>query len=193
GSLHKKVYDVKANIKDPNTDADFVASGNFSDHPAFRINGMIDSIKTLPLHFTTEPLVFRGKIDATASNFSADNPDANVLITQALFVTSGNRLPLDTIQLLSGTADTGNYIKLKSSIANISVTGKYRLADLGNIIQNSIQPYFTVAPSSQLATVKPYDFKFTADLIYNPIFSAFVPGLTDMETLHAAGNFSNNG
>ncbi|TMI79565.1 MAG: hypothetical protein E6H10_15180, partial [Bacteroidetes bacterium] len=193
GSLRKTVFDVKADIKDPNLDVDFVASGNFSDHPAFRINGMVDSIKTLPLHLTTEPLVFRGKIDGNASNFDADNPDASILITQALFVSSGNRLSMDTIQLLSGKSDTGNYIKLTSSIVSASVTGQYRLADLGNIIQNTIQPYFTVAPASQLSNVKPYNFRFTADVVYNPIFSVFVPGLTDMETLHATGSFSNNG
>ena len=193
GSLRKTVFDVKADIKDPNLDVDFVASGNFSDHPAFRINGMVDSIKTLPLHLTTEPLVFRGKIDGTTSNFDADNPDASILITQALFVSSDNRLSMDTIQLLSGKSDTGNYIKLTSSIVSASVTGQYRLADLGNIIQNTIQPYFTVAPASQLSNVKPYNFRFTVDVVYNPIFSVFVPGLTDMETLHATGSFSNNG
>jgi translocation and assembly module TamB len=193
GSLRKTVYDVKADIKDPNVDADFIATGNFSAHPAFKINGMVDSIKTLPLHLTTEPLVFRGKIDGTASNFDADNPDANILITQALFVSSGNRVAMDTIQLLSGRSDTGNYIKLTSSIVTGSITGQYRLADLGNIIQQTIQPYFTVAPASQLANVKPYNFRFAADVVYNPILSVFIPGLTDMETLHSTGTFSNNG
>lgn len=193
GSLRKTVFDIKADIKDPNLDADFVASGNFSAHPAFKINGLVDSIKMLPLHFSTQPLVFRGKIDGSASNFDADNPDANILVTQALFVSSGNRLAIDTIQLLSGRSDSGNYIKLTSSIVNASITGQYRLADLGNIIQSTTQPYFTVAPTSQLANVKPYNFRFAADVGYDPIFSVFVPGLTDMETIHAAGNFSNNG
>ena len=192
GALRKTVFDIKADIKDPNLDADFVASGNFSDHPAFKINGMVDSIKTLPLHLTTEAMVFRGKIDGTASNFNSDNPDANILITQALFVSANNRLPLDTIQLLSGRSDIGNYIKLRSTIVNGSITGQFRVADLASIIQNSIQPYFTIEPASQLANVKPYNFNFSADVSYNPIFSVFVPGLTDMQTLHAAGRFSND-
>ncbi|HEV8285949.1 MAG TPA: translocation/assembly module TamB domain-containing protein [Chitinophagaceae bacterium] len=192
GSLRQTVFDVKANIKDPNADANFVASGNFSDHPAFKINGMIDSIKTLALHLATQPLIVRGKIDGTASNITSDNLDADILITQALFVSGKDRLPLDTIQLQSGKSDTGNYIKLRSAIVTASITGQYRLADLGSIIQNSIQPYFTVAPTAQMATVKPYNFKFAADVSYHPILSAFVPGLTDMQTLHATGSFSNN-
>jgi translocation and assembly module TamB len=193
GSLRKTNFDVVASIKDPNADADFTASGNFSSHPAFSVKGMIDSIKTLPLNLTTEPLIVRGKIDATASNISADNIDANVLVTQALFVSENNRLALDTIQLLSGRADTGNYIKLKSAIANANITGQYRLADLGTIIQNSIQPYFTVESATKQATVKPYNFNFNADIMYHPILSVFVPGLTDMQTLHTSGNFSSDG
>src|SRR5205085_3994446 len=97
---------------------------------------IIDSIKTLQIHLTTEPLIFRGKINATVSNISANNPDANVLITKALFVNGANRLTLDTVQLISGTTDTASFIRLRSSIANAQVVGQYRLADLGSIIQS---------------------------------------------------------
>ena len=150
---------------------------------------MIDSIKTLPLHLTTQPLTFRGKINATASNLTADNPDANILITNALVVSGTTRLPLDSIQLLSGKTDTANFIKLKSDIANASITGQYKLADLGSIVQTTIEPYFSVAPA-KAATVKPYDFRFNFDVVYSPILSAFVPSLTVMDPVHAEGRFS---
>jgi len=192
GTLKKTDFDVHATIKDPNADADITVSGNFSDHPAFIVHEMIDSIKTLPLHLTTEPLTVRGRIDGTASDLTAENVNANILITQALFVSGSHRLALDTIQLLSGRNDTANFIRFNSSIANASITGQYRLADLGNIIQNSIQPYFNTG-SAKLATVKPYHFNFTVNVVYDPVFAVFVPGLTAMQPLHAAGNFSNNG
>jgi translocation and assembly module TamB len=193
GSLHKTNFEAKASIKDPNADVSFIVSGNFSDHPAFAINGMIDSIKAMPLHLTTEPLIVHGRIEGTASDITAVNITSNILITQALFVSNGDRLALDTIQLASGKNDTANYIILKSSIVNANITGQYRLADLGNIIQNSIQPYFNTGTVSQQPAVQPYHFSFAADVTYNPIFAAFVPGLTEMKTLHASGNFSANG
>ncbi|HEV8508328.1 MAG TPA: translocation/assembly module TamB domain-containing protein, partial [Chitinophagaceae bacterium] len=192
GSLQKTNFDVHAVIKDPNADADITVKGNYSSHPAFAIHGMIDSVKTLPLHLTTEPLIIRGRIDGTASDLTADNVNADILITQALLVSGRNRLALDTIQLESGKRDTANYIRLNSSIVKANIVGHYRLADLGSIMQNSIQPYFTTG-STKLATVQPYYFTFSLDVIYDPVFAAFVPGLTDMEPLHASGNFSNNG
>jgi len=192
GSLRQTNFNIRAVIKDPNVDADLITSGNFSDHPAFSINGMIDSIKTLPLHLTTQPLIIRGKIDGAASNISADHIDANVLVTQALLVSGNERLALDTVHLLSGRSDTSNYIRLTSSLANAQITGQYRFADLGSIIQNTIQPYFAVENASKQTAVPPYNLNFTIDVSYHPILSAFLPGLTDMQPLHAAGNLSSS-
>jgi translocation and assembly module TamB len=192
GSLRKTVFAIDAVVRDPNADLNFTASGNFSGNPSFKLNGMIDSIKTAPLHLTTDPMFFRGKIDATVSNLTADNMDANVLITKAIFVSGKERLPLDTVQLISGRTDTANFIQLRSDIANARISGQYRLSELGSIVQNSIQPYFSVAPSTGPA-LQPYHFNFTADVVYSPILSSFVPALTTMEPIHAEGSFASMG
>lgn len=190
GSLRGTVFDVKTDVNDPNIDLNLAVSGNFSNNPSFKINGMVDSIKLQPLHFTPDPMVFRGRIDGTVANLNADNPDIDVLITKALFVSNEDRLPLDTVQINSGRNDTANYLQLKSDIANAMLVGQYRLAELGSIIQNTIQPYFAVTPASKTPQVHPYNFRFTADVVYTPILSQFVPGLTTMETIHADGSFA---
>lgn len=190
GSLRGTAFNVKTDVNDPNIDLNLTASGNFSDNPSFRINGMVDSIKLQPLHFTPDPMIFRGRIDGTLANLNADNPDINLLITKALLVSNNDRLPLDTVQINSGRNDTANYIQLRSDIANAFLVGQYRLADLGSIIQNTIQPYFTVTPPATTPQVQPYNFRFTADVVYTPILSSFVPGLTTMETIHADGRFA---
>ena len=41
------------------------ANGRFNDkYPTVHLKATIDSIKTLPLHFTTQPLIYHGQIDA---------------------------------------------------------------------------------------------------------------------------------
>ena len=193
GSLRGTAFSVKTDINDPNADLNLTASGNFSNNPSFKINGMVDSIKLQPLHFTPDPMVFRGKIDGTMANLNGDNPDINLLITKALFVNGSDRLPLDTVQLFSGRNDTANFIQLKSDIANAFLVGQYRLTELGSIVQNSIQPYFTVTPPSGTPQVHPYNFHLTADVVYTPILSTFVPGLTSMKNIHADGSFATGG
>jgi hypothetical protein len=189
GSLKGTAFNVKTDINDPNVDLDLVVVGNFSGNPSYKINGMVDSIKLQPLHFTPDPMVFRGRIDGTVANLNADNPDIDLLITKALFVSNEDRLPLDTVQVNSGRNDTANYIQLKSDIANAMLVGQYRLMELGSIIQNTIQPYFTVTPPAIIPQLHPYNFRFTADVVYTPILSQFVPGLATMETIHADGTF----
>lgn len=189
GSVNKSDVTVAAVSRDPNLSLNLTASASLTSNPSFKVNGMIDSVKTMPLHFTTDPMVFRGHIDATVSNLTGDNMDADVLITKGLFVSNGNRVPLDTVQLVSGRNDTANYITLRSNVANANLVGQYRLTDLGNIIQNTLEPYFSVAPT-KAATVAPYDFHFTADVVYSPVLVAFMPGLTAMQPIHASGRFA---
>jgi hypothetical protein len=192
GSLKQTSFVTTADINDPNIDLNLTVSGNFGNSTSFNIEGRVDSVKTLPLHFTTQPLTFRGQINGKVANVNPDYLNANILITNALFVSNDKRLPMDTIQLVSGRNDAGNFMHLTSDVINAHLTGQYRLSDLGSIMQSSIQPYFSVTPPSKGPNVKPYDFKFTADVTYNPIFTSFMPTLTAMEPLHMEGNFATN-
>lgn len=182
-------FSVNADANDPNADFNLAISGSLGGSPSFTINGMVDSVKTLALNFTTQPLIFRGKINGTVNNLNPDYLDADLSITNALLVTNEHRLPLDTLQFTSGRNGDQNFMRLQSDLANLNLEGRYRFSDLGTIIQSTIQPYFSVAPRQAVA-VAPYDFSFRADVVYNPIYSAFVPGFTAMEPLHAEGSFS---
>ena len=192
GSLRNNNFSVAVNSNDPNAHLNLTATGNMSATPSYKVNGFIDSLKTLPLNLTTQPLVFRGRIDADIPSANPDYLEANVLITQALFVSGNNRLPLDTLHLISGKSDTGQFIRFNSDIANAQLAGKYRIADLGNIIQNNINPYFSVSGSTAPVPVQPYDFSFYADLVYNPVLSSFLPGLENAQTIHAEGKLATN-
>lgn len=193
GSLRGKAFTAHVDSRDPNIHLNLNAAGNLATNASFKINGFIDSLKTLPLHFTTQQVVFRGQIDADIPSANPDNLEANVLITNALLVSGVNRLPLDTLQLVSGRTDTGQLIRLSSDIINAQLSGQYKLTDLGTIIQNNIQPYFSTSPGSVAAiNLAPYDVRFTADLVYNPILTSFVPGLNNAENLHAEGRLATN-
>ena len=192
GSLRKNNFIVAVDSKDPNAYLNVTASGNLSANASYKIAGFVDSLKTLPLHLTTQHLVFRGKIEADIPSANPDYLEADVLITKALFVSGSNRLPLDTVHLLSGRSDTGQYIRLNSDVGSAQLAGKYRIADLGNIIQNNIDPYFSVSGTKGIRPVQPYDFSFSADMVYSPVLSAFMPGLKNAQNIHAQGRLATN-
>ena len=191
GSLKGISLNVIADINDPNLDLNGTLTGNISSNASYRFTGVVDSIKTFPLNLTSEPLIARGTIDATIPLVNANYLEADVLITKALLVSGEQRLPLDTIQFVSGRNDTAQFMTLKSDVANARLSGQYRYSDLGKIFQKSIEPYFSVAPASTIANVQPYNFSFTADIANAPALTAFVPGLESFEPINIAGRVSN--
>ena len=190
GSLHGSAFNVTTVARDPNLSFNLKASGNTAGNSSFHVTGFIDSVKTMPLHFTTEPLVFRGRINADVAGVTADYLDANVLITEGLVVSRGQRAPIDSLSFVSGHYGQDQFMKLTSSFANASMQGRYSFADLGNIIQNNIQPYFAVSKGSKLVPVKPYDFNFRLDVVNSPLLKAFMPTLDIPDNIHAEGSLA---
>lgn len=190
GSIANGAFNVLADIKDPNADVNLTVKGNVLTNSSYEINGMVDSVKTQALHLTKGPLIARGKIEGTIANITADNIDADLLISKGLFVSGNNRLPLDTIQIKTGSRDSVNYISLRSDIANGDISGKYRLNELGNIILGSIHPYFSMGSSANAyATTGTHNFKFNLAVNYSPVLNSFVPGLTSFSNITAEGSF----
>lgn len=185
GKMNGNDYSVNTDINDPNIDLTLTATGNISENPSLVIDGFIDSLKTQPLNFSTQPIVFRGKIDG---NFPSLDPNAlqgNLLVTNLLLVSDKDRLSMDSLYVVAGRNDSGQFIRLNSDIARAELSGQYQLADLAAIFQDNIQPYFSVTPYQSAGQVAPYDFSITADVQYHPIFGAFVPGFEAAETIHA--------
>ena len=191
GSLRKTIFAVTTDLRDPNIDLTASINGNYAGSPTFHIDASVDSIKTLPLHFTTEPLSFRGKIYGDVTSLNPDFLEANVLVTNALLVSGTNRLNLDSLQLLAGRTDSSNqYIRLRSDIANANIEGRYRYAELGDIFINNIQPYFSITNGGPPPVVHPYDFRFTVNVENSPFLTAMVPGFDIAEPLHMDGSLA---
>src|SRR4030095_9748841 len=162
GSINGYSLNVLADLNDPNLDLNGTLTGNISGNPSFHFTGMLDSMKTFPLNLTPQPAIVRGKIDANIPVINENYLEANILMTNALLVSADQRLPLDTIDFISGRNDSVQFMTLRSDVATAKLSGRYRYTDLGKIFQKSIEPYFQVAPANTLADVQPYNFSFTA-------------------------------
>jgi translocation and assembly module TamB len=187
GSLRKTVFDVNADVADPNLDLTAAVNGNFSETPSFAIDAMIDSVKALPLHFTTTPLTFRGKIVGAIANADPNNLKADVLLTNSLLATADQRFQLDTVQVVADRTDSGQFVRLNSPIANAVLEGQYQLTELGTIFQQNINPYYTIA-TGPLPAVKPYDIRFQIDVSNSPLLTSFIPGFVVTEPIHVQGS-----
>ncbi len=192
GSLAKQEFSLNANIKDPNIQLDLEANGNMAGKfPSIRFDATVDSIKTLPLHFSSTPIAYRGKISGNFTNADPDNLQGKLFITQSLITNYDQRFQIDTIQLNTGTNEKGNFLTINSDAFSVALEGKYHLSEIGSIMQSAIQPYFAVMPEYKAAQVSPYDFTISASLLDKPLWKILMPGLTRMDPVTINGNFSN--
>jgi translocation and assembly module TamB len=190
GLLKGQEFSATMNSRDANAAFALEASGDFSGTPSLRLSGMIDSVKTLPLGFTTQPVVFRGRINGDMPSLDPANLVADLMITEALFVAGTNRLPLDTLHLVAGKSDSGQFVRINSDIINASLEGQYQLAELGSVFQQNLSPYINMTPGVAIARVQPYNFSFNADVVNSPLYAAFVPGLDITSPLHIEGSLA---
>ncbi len=103
GSIANKIYKINASVHDPNLDAVLAANGEFAGkYPGLHINATIDSIKTLPLHLTPQPVVYHGQIDGDFTNIDPDNLAGNLLVTHSILVNNGQRITVDSLGIICG-------------------------------------------------------------------------------------------
>ncbi|MBO9199289.1 MULTISPECIES: translocation/assembly module TamB domain-containing protein [Niastella] len=161
--------------------------------PALTADVMIDSIKTKPLHFTTQDIIYRGKIEADLSNINPDSLQGDLLLVHSLLVNGNQRLQLDTLLVKATQNGDSSRIMLESDIAKARLTGKYKLTQIGDIFSQAIQPYFAVMSATQPPPkVEPYNFRIGVYVKDNPALKAMVPTITQFQTLFLTAHFSSD-
>ncbi|AEW02073.1 protein of unknown function DUF490 [Niastella koreensis GR20-10] len=161
--------------------------------PAITADVMIDSIKTKPLHFTTQDIIYRGKIEADLSDINPDSLQGDVMLIHSLLVNGNQRLQMDTLLVKAVQSGDSSRITLESDIAKARLMGKYKLSQMGDIFSQAIQPYFAVMPATQPPpVVAPYNFRIGVYVKDNPALKAMLPTISQFETFYLNAHFSSD-
>ena len=198
--LTASIADQKAkfnfNINDPNVTIDLDGTGDLAGKfPAVFINANVDSINTKPLNFTPDVLIYKGTLTADFKNTDPANLEGQLLLTKSVLATKDQRYPFDSISITSGKTDSGKFVRFRSEVVGAELTGEYNLAQLGSVFQQSIQPYYAIAPETEKKdTLDKYDFRLKANVVNGPLIKIFVPALNRFEPITMQGHFtSDNG
>lgn len=182
-----------ASMRDPNVSFALDASGNFATkYPAVQLTMLIDTLRTLPLHLTTDTLFYRGNITA---DFPATNPDSlmgNLLVTKSVLINNEKRIPMDTVEIAAGKSDSGQFVHLRSDIAQIQLNGHYKLTQMGSVFQQAMEPYFSRVPDSSLVKTDPYNFTINGVIINKPLLKALVPALDSLKDITLQSHFTSD-
>jgi hypothetical protein len=195
GGIANQQATLDMGMVDPNIHFALNASADLAkEYPAVKLNAMIDSIKAEQLHLSSGALVYRGKIEADFPITDPDQLEGTLLVTQSLLVRDQQRLQLDTLSVEAGKTDTGRYVAIQSNLMNARLEGEYKLTQLGNVFQQTIQPYFAVGSGDSTSSDarEPYDFTFNAFVVDNPAIKVFIPALEGMDSITIRSRFSDS-
>lgn len=191
GNIANQHFNTTASINDPNinltVDANGIMNGEF---PSLHLVANIDSIKTQPLNFTPQTLLYHGKIEADFTNTDPDNLAGNFLITHSILVNNGQRITVDSLEVIADNSGGAHSLTLKSDFIGATIKGDYKLTQLADVFQQAIDPYFAMSAKKNAAKVSPYNFTINGSVIYNAALKAFLPTLTQMKTINFGAHFA---
>ncbi|MBK8704140.1 MAG: translocation/assembly module TamB [Saprospiraceae bacterium] len=192
GAIANQKFTAEGGMRDPNLHFAFEAKGNLSGaHPGFVVTANIDSIKTAPLHLTADALIYRGKISANFPEFNLDSLNGQLLMTQSLLVANNQRITLDSVEVIAVNENNQQLITAKTAFLDATLSGEYKLTQLGDIFINSIQPYFAINSDTIKVLPDPYQFTINARLTDHPALRALIPDLRRLDVITLKAGFSN--
>jgi hypothetical protein len=192
GNIAQQKAGIHADIADPNIRFSLNAIADLSKQfPAVQVNGTIDSIKLKALNLSNDMIVYHGKISGDFSNTNPDSLDGRLLVLQSLLVHNQQRIAMDSIQLLAEIQDSVQSLRFSSDVFNAEMKGKYKLTEMGTVMQHAIEPYFSAGSSLPApGQISPYDFIINAQLVNKPVLKVFIDSLQRLDTVTLQSHFA---
>src|SRR6185312_8540775 len=189
GNIANQKYTVNATVHDPNLDAVVYANGTFSGkYPSLVLKSTIDSIKTLPLHLTTNKMIYHGRIDANFSDLDPDHLNGTLDVTHSILVNDSQRITIDSLSLVALNSGGNQSLTAKTDFLSASINGQYKLTQLADVFQQAIDPYFSISNQKNKVKVDPYHFTLTAGVVNNAALQAFLPSVKQFRPVSLKGN-----
>ncbi len=194
GKIGNSVYNVSAFMNDPNLDFDLKANGSFAGkYPSVKMKLNLDSANLGKLNLYASDLRLRGKIDADIATANPDYLNGKISLNHILIAKSGERLLLDSINILSTASNIKNTFELKSPFMFASLNGKYQLTQLGNALTNTISQYYNLNKNTVPKQIASQNFALKLEVYNHPTLLKLVPTIKKMETIQIGGRYNSIG
>lgn len=189
---------------DPNARLRLQAQADLSPkYPAVLADLIIDSANLQALKLYKDPLKVQATIHAAVPVLDPAYPDGLVSITRPTVATAKDVYHFDSLYVVSRpNADSGQFIHADLGFLNAVVTGKIPLTQIGAAVQEHINRHYRPADTIRQATVTAksaaadsakalpaqYNLNLLAALYQSPFLKAFLPELTQLDTVRLAAN-----
>ncbi|RBI90846.1 translocation/assembly module TamB [Elizabethkingia miricola] len=191
GKINHGVYSLALNSKDPNANMKLAASGVYNEkNPTVKVNGAITKLDLNKLGFYEKPMIVAGKLDGDFSNLNPDELNGSLNLQNFAISDTKEVFPIQEINFKAISTKDSNELNLNSQIADITLTGKYKLTQIFGALQQTINQYYQFQKPGKAQKIQSgQHFAFNAKIKNDNLIRKFVPDLKDFETITLNGNY----
>lgn len=191
GKINRGAYNIVLNSKDPNVNLQLTASGVYDENnPTVKFNGNINKLDLNKLGFYEKPMIIAGNIDGDFTNLNPDNLNGYLNLQNFAFSDTKEVYPIQEINLKAVSTNDLNQITFNSQIADVELTGKYKLSQIFGALQQTINQYYEFQKPDKAQKIEAGQyFTFNAKIKNDDLIRKFVPDLKSFETITLAGNY----
>lgn len=193
GTAHNGSYTAKMLMKDPNLSFDLDAKADMNKkYPSVVATLMVDSVNLKNLNFSKDEMRFHGKIVANVPTADPNYLNADIEATDLLVVNKDQRFKVDTISLKSTANADSSTLKFKAPMVYAHLSGKYKLPEMGEALQDVINKYYNTNLATGKAKPKysPENYAFDIHLVKTPVTTQFFPNIKQLSPILITGQFN---
>ena len=176
GILKDQLFDGSLYCNDPNLRFDFIGLADFSsDKNDFNFQAAVDYADLRELNFLNDSIsIFKGKVNMDVSGTNLDNVKGELNFTDTSYQNVTNTYFFEDFTISSSFDEAAQRtIDINSpDIITGYMRGKFKVRELGRLIQNSIGSIYTNYKPYNISEGQKLDFNFN---IYNKIVEVFYP------------------
>ena len=192
GKVNHGAYMMNLDSKDPNANLKLLAAGNFTDkNPSIKVNGTIRKLDLHKLGFYDDQMILAGDLDGDFTSLNLDAPNGYLTLKNFAISDTKDIFPLQEVFLNAVSTANQNQITLQSQIADIDLTGKYKLTQILGSLQNTINQYYQFQkPGTKVEKIDPNQFfTINAKIKDDNLLRKFVPELIEFAPITLVGNY----
>ncbi len=199
----RQLFDGKFAIDDPNLKFNALGSVDFrKGHEVFNIKAHLDTAFLQPLHLTNEKMFISSFIDINSNGLQLDSLFGNAFFKKLTFIYQDDTLRLDSIQVISTSANHNRKLALYSTLLDINLEGNYYYSTLFQDVRALFHEFYLNLRNDKKAIADYYATKNRRSQAYevafqmklrnvNPLFDLVDLNIKVSRNILFEGKFSN--
>lgn len=150
----------------------------------------VDFVNLKSLGLTDENIEVKGNFDINELIVDPKNPKIDLSGSNVRIYRNDQLFPLGDLRIFTLNSEQSKALYFNTDFMRLNLTGNFEYDQLSDIILTEINKYFKIPDYKPLESQRNYSFNFNGKINYDPVFTAFLPGLKAFEPITAVTKIS---